>query len=180
MTVRLKYKGIDFMQRFLVGKGNIKELAYEIYRNLDRSREPVFVCVGSDKYVCDSVAPIVAEYLKNRYNIRALVYGGLDYNITADNLSFAINYITTQHPKSQVIIIDAALGEMLGEIKVTRDGFPALGRTLPIVSPADFFILATVGKKSADFNLNSTRLRVVVDMAKLVAKSIAMAMSVYA
>ena len=168
------------MQRFLIGKGNIKELAYEIYRNLDKGREPVFVCVGSDRYVCDSVAPIVAESLRNRYNIRALVYGGLEYNITAENLSFTLNYIATQHPRSQVILIDAALGEMLGEIKVTKDGFPALGRTLPIVSSADFFILATVGKKSADFNLNSTRLKVVVDMANLIAKSIAMAMSVYA
>ena len=48
------------MQRFLVGKGNIKDLALEIYKSLDSSREPVFVCVGSDKYVCDSISPIVA------------------------------------------------------------------------------------------------------------------------
>ena len=168
------------MQKFLVGKGNIKELALEIYKNLDKQKEPVFVCVGSDKFVCDSVAPIVAEFLKNRYNIRAYVYGGLDYNITAENLSFAINYITTYHPDKQVVIIDAALGEMLGEIKVTKDGFPALGRTLPTVSLADFFILATVGKNTGDFNLNSTRLKVALDMAKMIAKSIAMAMSVFA
>lgn len=168
------------MQRFLVGKGNIKDLALEIYKNLDGRREPVFVCVGSDKYVCDSIAPIVAEYLRTRYNIRALVYGGLDYNITAENLTMALNYISTQHPEKQVVIIDAALGEMLGEIKVTREGFPALGRTLPVVSAADFFILATVGKNSGDFNLNSTRLRVAIDMAKMIAKSIAMAMSIFA
>ena len=168
------------MQRFLVKASNIKELALEIYRNIDRTREPIFVCVGSDKFVCDSVAPIVAEYLKNKYNIRALVYGGLDYNITADNLTFTLNYISTQHPNGQVILIDAALGERLGEIKVTTDAFPALGRTLPNVSSADFFILATVGKRTADFNLNSTRLKVIVDMAKTIAKSVAMAMSIIA
>ncbi len=168
------------MQKFLVGAGNIKELALEIYRNLDKAKEPVFLCVGSDKFVCDSVAPIVAEYLKGKYNIRALVYGGLDYNITADNLTFTLNYISTQHPDRQVVIIDAALGEMLGEIRVTSDAYPALGKTIPVVSPADFFILATVGKKTADFNLNSTRLKVVVDMAKTIAKSVAMAMSVFA
>ena len=168
------------MQRFLVGAGDIKELALEIYRKLDKGKEPIFVCVGSDKYVCDSVAPIVAEYLRSKYNIRALVYGGLDYNITADNLTFTLNYISTQHPDRQVILIDAALGEMLGEIKVTTDAFPALGKTIPNVSGVDFFILATVGKKTADFNLNSTRLRVVIDMAKIIAKSVAMAMSVFA
>ena len=175
---------IDFeggnMQRFLVNGGNIKDLAYEIYKNLDKNRRPVFVCVGSDRFVCDSLAPIVAEYLRGTYNISAFVYGGLDYNITAENLSSAMNYITTEHSREQIVLIDAAVGENLGEIMVTRSSYPALGRALPITSPADFSVLGVVGCKSADFNLNSTRLRVVVDMAKTISKAVAMAMSVFA
>lgn len=167
------------MEKFLVGSVDIKSLAYQIYHHLDKSRTPVFVCVGSDKFVCDSLAPIVAEYLKEKYNIRAFVYGGLDYNITAKNLTMALNYITTQHEGCQLVVVDASLGELLGEIKVVRECYPALGGTLPLCGVGDFSILGVVGKNGADFNLNSTRLRVVVEMAKIISKAIAMAMSVF-
>lgn len=168
------------MDRCAFDGDKLKSLAYEIYKHLDKNREQVFVCIGCDKYVCDSLAPIVAEYLKNRYNIRAYVYGGLGYNITASNLVTALNFITTQHPKSQVIVVDAMLGEKIGDIKIKNGCYPAGGRVLPVTKSGDFSLLGVVGKKSGDFNLNSTRLQCILDMAGVMAKAIAMAMYVIA
>lgn len=168
------------MNKCTFDNDKLKDLAYKIYKHLDRNKEQVFVCIGCDKYVCDSLAPIVAEYLKNKYNIGAYVYGGLGYNITASNLVTALNFITTQHPKSQVIVVDAMLGEKMGEIKVLEGCYPAGGRVLPVSKSGDFSLLGVVGKKSGDFNLNSTRLQYILDMAGVMAKAIAMAMYVIA
>lgn len=167
------------MEKYFAGLGDIRTLAYEIYKRLDATTVPVFVCVGSDKFVCDSLAPIVAEILKKKYDIKAYIYGGLDYNITAQNLTETLNYISTYHEGAQVIVIDATLGDTLGEIKLTKGCYPALGTTLPKRSVGDFSILGVVGKKGGDFNLNSTRLKVVVEVAGNVAKAIYLALSVF-
>lgn len=167
------------MEKFLTGKSNVKELAFEIYKGLNKNTVPVFLCIGCDKFVCDSLAPIVAENLKHRYGVCAFVYGGLDYNITSENLSEALNYITTQHDGAQIVVVDATLGETLGEIKLTKWCYPALAKTLPTRRVGDLSILGVVGKKTADFNLNSTRLKVVMSMADDISLAIAMALSIF-
>lgn len=166
------------MEKYLAGKSDVKELAFEIYKEIDKRTVPVFVCIGCDKFVCDSLAPIVAENLKHKYGVFAFVYGGLDYNITAENLTEALNYITTQHDGAQIIVIDATLGETLGEIKLSKSCYPALAKTLPKRRVGDLSILGVVGKKSADFNLNSTRLKIVMSMANDISLAIAMALSI--
>lgn len=166
------------MNKFISKIDNIKDLAYEIYTKLDKSTVPIFLCVGCDKFVCDSLAPIVAEKLKHEYNISAFVYGGLDYNITASNLVECINYIEAQHDGAQIVTIDATLGENLGEIRLTKSCYPAFAKSLPKRKIGDFGILGVVGKKSADFNLNSTRLKVIMNMADDISLAIAMAVSI--
>lgn len=166
------------MGKYISKLDNIKDLAFEIYTRLNKATVPIFVCIGCDKFVCDSLAPIVAEKLKHEYNISAFVYGGLDYNITASNLMECMNYIEAQHDGAQIITIDATLGENLGEIKLTKSCYPALAKGLPKRKIGDFGILGVVGKSSADFNLNSTRLKVVMNMADDISKAIAMAVSI--
>lgn len=170
--------GEIFMERYFAGKSDVKDLAFKIYKEMDKKTVPVFVCIGCDKFVCDSLAPIVAENLKYKYGVCAFVYGGLDYNITAENLTEALNYITTLHEGAQIVVIDATLGETLGEIKLTKACYPALAKTLPRRQVGDLSILGVVGKKTADFNLNSTRLKVVVNMAHDISLAIAMALSI--
>ena len=156
---------------------SLKDFAYDILKRLHLDRKPVFLCVGSDKYVCDSLAPIVSEMLTKKYNIDAYVYGGLDYNINASNLSQAINYVETEHPFSQIILIDATLGDNVGRIIVTNGSFAGLGKVLPIRKIGNFSILGVVNKKVKTFDLNSTRLKIVLSQAKFISKGIAMAIS---
>jgi len=157
---------------------DIKNFAYKIYRKLNKGTKPVFLCVGSDKFVCDSLAPIVGEMLTKKYNINAYVYGGLDYNINGNNLIQAINYVETEHPRSQIILIDATLGDNVGKIIVTSGSYAGLGKVLPIKKIGNFSILGVVNKKTKTFDLNSTKLKIVLEQARFISKGIAMAVSV--
>lgn len=157
----------------------LKQFALELYRKIKRNGRPVFLCVGSDKFVLDSLGPIIAEKLKKQYNINAYVYGGLDFNVNANNLMQVVNYIETEHPNSFLILIDATLGDNVGEVELRNGSFAGLGRCLPIKKIGLCSILGVVAKKSHDFNLNSTRLKTVVDLAEFITKGCAMVISYY-
>jgi len=103
----------------------------------------------------------------------------LDYNINASNLTQAINYVETEHPFSQIILIDATLGDNVGKVIMTNGSFAGLGKVLPIRKIGNFSILGVVSQKVKTFDLNSTRLRVVLSQAKFIAKGIAMAIEEY-
>lgn len=157
---------------------NLRNFAYEVYSKLNGDCVPVFMCVGSDKFIADSLAPIVAEILVGKYNVPAYVYGGLEYNINGSNLSVVTNYIECTHPRSQLILIDATLGENIGNVIVTNGSFAGLGKILPIRKLGNFSILGVVGNKNNKFLLNTTRLQLVKNLAKFIAKGIAMALFV--
>ena len=156
-------------------RDDLKKFGLEIFQKLDGKNKPVFLCVGSDKFVCDSLAPIVAELMRKQYDIDAYVYGGLDYNINAHNLMQVVNYIETQHPFSTLFLIDATLDCEVGKIKLNEGSFAGLGRCLPIRKIGVYSILGVVEKKSAQFNLNSTRMKIVLELAEFIAKGCAMA-----
>lgn len=170
---------MEFVKEYDLDEMSLKNFAYDILKRLHLEQKPVFLCVGSDKFVCDALAPIVSEMLTQKYNIDAYVYGGLDYNINAHNLSQAINYVETEHPYSQVILIDATLGDNVGKIIVTNGSFAGMGKVLPIRKIGNFSILGVVNKKFKTFDLNSTKLKIVLNQAKFIAKGIAMAVDEY-
>jgi len=165
------------MQKYKCDDEDCKKFALHLYMKLRKDIRPVFLCVGSDKFVCDSMAPIVGEMLTKKYNINAYVYGSLDYNINANNLVTAVNYIESVHPYSQIILIDATLGRDVGSVEITNGTFAGMGKILPIKKIGTFSILGVVGEKSKSFNLNTTSLNIVYTMSKFIAKGIAMAMS---
>lgn len=161
------------MEHFDLTLNSQKNFAYSLLNKLRGKEMPIFLCVGSDRFVCDSLAPIVAEMLTKKYNIPAYVYGGLDYNINATNLIEAVNYIETIHPNNPLVLIDATLGENVGEIRLTTGGFPGLGRIVPLKKIGDISILGVVGKNHKNFDLNSTRLNVVMKLANFISLGVA-------
>jgi putative sporulation protein YyaC len=158
---------------------SLKNFALDVLKRLNLGEVPVFLCVGSDKFVCDSLGPIVGEMLTKKYNINAYVYGGVDYNINANNLSQAINYVETEHPRSQIILVDATLGDNVGNVVVTNSSFAGLGKVLPIRKIGNFSILGVISKKTKTFDLNTTKFKIVLDLAKFISKGIAMAVDVH-
>ena len=165
------------MHKYKCNDEDCKKFALDLYMKLRKDISPVFLCVGSDKFVCDSMAPMVGEMLTKKYNINAYVYGSLDYNINGNNLVTAVNYIESNHPYSQIILVDATLGGDVGSVQLTSGTFAGMGKILPIKKIGTFSILGVVGEKTKPFNLNTTSLNVVYTISKFIAKGIAMAMS---
>lgn len=161
------------MQEYNINKVDQKKFVISLFDMLRGNEMPVFLCVGSDKFVSDSLAPIVSELLTKKYNIPAYVYGGLDYNINATNLTQAINYIETMHPHNPIVLIDATLGENVGKVLLSKGGFCGLGKLLPLKKIGDISILGVVGKNHKNFDLNSTRLSLVVSQARFISQAVA-------
>lgn len=153
--------------------------SYNLLGKMKMFGRPVFLCVGSDKFVCDSLAPIVAEMLKSEYNVPCYVYGGLEYNINAHNLIEAVSYIEAVHPKEYIVLIDATLRDNVGKVVIEEGCLAGFGKTIPIRKIGRTSILGVVGRKGMDFNLNSTRLKIVMDMARFIACGCYMAVMKY-
>ncbi len=111
------------MEVFLDTKQGKLDFAYELAKKIDCNL-PVFVCIGSDRVVSDMIGPLTAEYLVNKFGVRAYVYGRLKNPIVASNLESAFEFIRKEHKDKQIIIIDATLGELnsIGKIKLISGG----------------------------------------------------------
>lgn len=152
-------------------------LAISLVNKLLNCREkPVFLCVGTDKIVGDSIGAIVGELLKSKYKIDAHIYGNLDKNITASNIEMTVNKIKNIHPYSPIILVDGILGELeeVGQIKFYPHGAIPSGQFNRGVFVGDYSILAVVDTKGVDtLNfLKSVKLKTVYEMALFIAESI--------
>ena len=93
-------------------------------------KERVFLCIGSEKLVFDSLGPMVGTMLKNRDDLDAYVYGTMAEPITALQVETASAFIRRFHPGAEVIVVDSAIGkrEEIGSVKFFDRGLrPALG-----------------------------------------------------
>ena len=146
---------------------------------LMRKEKPVFLCVGTEKVVADSMGAIVGEILKKKYKINGYVYGDFDQNVTAKNLQQIIKDIKLSHPYSPIVLVDGILGESdeVGQIKYYPQGAIPGGEFNEGVLVGDYSILAVVDTKGiSGMNiLNSVRLSTILNMAEFIAESIARA-----
>lgn len=141
--------------------------------------KPVFLCVGTDRVVCDSIGAITGELLKNKFKVNAYIYGDLDFNIDANNLDNTINHIKKMHPNSPIVLIDGILGDLdeVGMIKYYPQGAYAMGEFHKGIYVGDFSILAVVGSKGVDgLNLlKSVKLKNILKQAEFIAESVSKA-----
>ena len=157
---------------FKCDRSGLKAFGLELFRRIKKHGEPVFLCVGTDKVVCDSLAPIVAEILREKYSINSYIYGGLQNIIHAQNLMEAVRYLEAFHADKFIVLIDATVGANVGEIVVTDGAYAGMGNTLPMKKVGDMSILGVVGSTKR-FDLYSTRLGSVVRLARYIAMGIA-------
>ena len=140
---------------------------------------PVFLCIGSDLVIGDSLGPICGTMLcAKRKSANIFVYGTLRQTITAKEVKYMHRFLKETHPNQPIIAIDAAVGESgdIGLIKVSDAGiYPGLGANKRLARIGDIGIMGIVAEKSL-FNyslLNLTRLNLVYRMADLIADAIA-------
>jgi putative sporulation protein YyaC len=143
---------------------------------LKSQSKPIFLCVGSDKVVGDSIGAIIGELLSKKYKINAHIYGDLDNNADANNIQEIVQEIKEKYPTSPVILIDGILGELgdVGQVKFYENGAYASGQFGKGVFVGDYSILAVVGVKGIDSLqfLSSVKLKTIVNQAEFIADSI--------
>ncbi len=143
---------------------------------IQNNDNPIFICIGSDLVIGDSVGPLVGSILKNK-NLPCFIYGSLKTPVTAKEVNYAGELIKKIHPNSKCIAIDAAVGEVgdIGIIKVVNKGLkPGLGVNKNLNQIGDISIIAVVAEKSLrnETLLNLTRLNLVYKMAETIADGI--------
>ncbi len=147
---------------------------------------PVVVCVGSDLVIGDSLGPLTGSMLAFKtQGLGAYVYGTLRTPITAKEVRYLKAFLRQTHPRAPIIAVDAAVGkpEDVGLIKITdRPLAPGSGANKQLGSFGDATILGVVAEKSAgNYALfNSTRLRLVHEMAAQISEGISTLLYDYA
>lgn len=175
----IKFKVIKMQNNFSISCFN--EYASDGISNAlnklnDKKLRPIFICIGSDLVLGDSLGPLVGTFLKNK-NLPTYVYGTLNFPITAKEVEYARTYLKQTHPKTLSIAIDAAIGESgdIGLIRVLEKGLkPGLGVDKNLGTVGDLSIIGVVAEKSLkNYNLfNLTRLNLVYKMAEQIANGI--------
>lgn len=89
-------------------------------------KKPVFVCIGSDLVLGDSLGPLIGTLLRKK-NLSSYVYGTLNFPITAKEVEYARVYLKQMHPESIIMAIDAAIGpnDDVGLIKICEPKMPS-------------------------------------------------------
>jgi len=136
-------------------------------------RTPVFLCIGSDRYVGDSLGPLVGTMLAES-GFSFPVYGTLAEPIHAFNLKGTLKEIRKQYKKPFIIGIDALVGEKeeVGHV-IFKEGpltpGKALEKILPQVGDCHFVgVVNYIDPLPASQFLNDTRLYTVMTLAKAI------------
>lgn len=144
---------------------------------VNQNQTPIILCVGCDRVVGDSLAPMVGELLKNKYMLPTYVYGDLELNITAQNIMSYIRKVKEWHKGAPIIVVDATLGdsEQVGCVHYYKGGcYPAGIYTQGVGKIGDYCILGVVGEKGtnqAKF-LHGINLKIVKKLSEEIAKAI--------
>lgn len=146
------------------------------------ARNPVFMCIGTEKVFSDSLGPLVGSLLNSKMVSPLFVYGLCNQNITAENLVYCHQFVRQMHPNNQIVVVDAAVGNhsQIGKIQICAGGIvPGAATNKNLPSVGDVSIVGIVADRGmADFyTLNSQRQRLVNSVAQCIARGILLATS---
>lgn len=154
-----------------------KQRMAELLKSIAGSEPTVYMCIGTEKVYSDSLGPRVGSLLNANMNLPAFVYGLCEQNITAENLLYSYSFIKSMHPKSKIVVIDAAVGapSQIGKVQISDGGImpgAATNKNLPTVG--DVSIIGIVADKNmSDFyTLNSEKDRLVGQIARFIVEAI--------
>ena len=122
--------------------------ASDCLRNLLYGKRPVFLCIGSEKVIGDSLGPMVGSKLLEQCG--GFVYGILGKNVNALNLKYASEFIRAVHRNCCLVVVDSAVGEIseVGTVQIYKGGLmpgAATNKNLPKIG--DVSILGVVSER---------------------------------
>ncbi|KAA9028646.1 spore protease YyaC [Niallia endozanthoxylica] len=152
----------------------VKEM---IQPSLESDRELVFLCIGSDRYIGDSLGPLVGTMLIENH-VPYRVYGTLEEPVHAFNLKSILKEIHKKIKNPFIISIDASIGvkKEVGYVMFKEGPLTpgkALEKMLPEVGDYHFvgFVNYVDPLPSSQF-LNDTRLFTVMNLAKTIVHAV--------
>lgn len=162
----------------MLNEYKIKEHVNEIIENYSMSGkdELIIVCIGTDKCIGDSVAPMVGTFIEESNN-NITIYGTLEKPVHALNMEERFEEMHKNHPNAYIIAIDACLGdeEDIGEIRLRDYALSpgkGVGKSLPEIGDMSIVGIVDSSDNSEFFFSRSIRLSFIWDMAKSVTKII--------
>ncbi|MGN0354158.1 MAG: spore protease YyaC [Muricoprocola sp.] len=141
---------------------------------------PVFICIGTDRIIGDSLGPVIGSMLDHRPDFTLPVYGTLEQPIHALNLDDHLAQIYQKHPQAPFIAIDASLGSKKHQQYITISHCAlspgrAMSKTLSQVGDISITGIITQSGKNAFLALQNTRLSRVIALADCITAGICLA-----
>lgn len=170
----------DFLRKKRKMKGAGTERSYfeALPEGGDSDKPPVVVCVGSDLAIGDSLGPITGSMLKYKtQGLQMYLYGTLAAPVTAKEIPYMRTFLKETHAGSQILAIDAAVGEKgdIGLIRITDTPLlPGAGANKKLGAIGDVSIMGIVAEKSlSNYGLlNTTRLNLVYTMSEIISEAV--------
>ncbi len=155
--------------------------ASECLRNFLYGKRPVFLCIGSDKVIGDSLGPMVGSKLVEHSG--GFVYGMLGKNVNALNLNYAAEFIRALHRDCCLVVVDSAIGEgsEVGTVQMYRGGlFPGAATNKNLPKIGDVSILGVVSERGINefLQLQTTKVSLVEQMSEFIFRAIQTAVGV--
>lgn len=101
------------------------DLSRILRKELYNKNNKVFLCIGTNKCIGDSLGPRIGEVLNEKlYKNNIYVIGNLRENINYSNISDTLNKIYNNIDNPYLILIDSALSnkEYVGNIVINKKG----------------------------------------------------------
>lgn len=138
--------------------------------------DTIIVCIGTDRSIGDSLAPIVGSRLIEG-GCKYKVLGTLENPIHALNIHECVNEINKSYSNENVLAIDACLGnsDSIGEIRIKNRSIrpgAGVGKKLPSVGNNSIVGIIDCMNEDNRFSFNNVRLNFVMKMAEVISESI--------
>ncbi|MBV7275350.1 spore protease YyaC [Clostridium sp. PL3] len=149
------YKGVEFFRELI--KSNLDNI--------------VVICIGTDKWIFDSLAPFVGSILESR-GFSFPVYGTIEHPIHAINLEDFLIKIKNNHPNGFFIGIDACYSDKSSLFQIHLRDYPihpGTGTNKILPSVGDISIVGIIAINDNDAYLHEIRLKDVLFMANKIA-----------
>ncbi len=174
MNIKKSLSPITKVKIHYEDKHVVKILSEGLHKMFER--DTVIVCIGTDRCIGDALGPLVGTILKNQ-QCKYPVYGTLKKPIHAVNLKEEMKKINDKHMSSNILAIDACLGEKkhIGSIQIRNAPiFPGKGVGKALPSVGNMSLVGIVDKFTFDdfFPIHNIRLSLVMEMAEVIGKSL--------
>ena len=143
--------------------------------NKKRYSNLIFVCIGSNKMVGDSLGPLIGETLyKNLKDKKIKILGNLKNNVNSKNINQTLKNIEKEYTKPYVISIDSALSNSIepGNVFILKKGLvPGSALKKKSIVIGNISIKAIVGKDEKNlvknyYNLKNADYKMILKFSK--------------